>query len=168
MLRGGRPVEHAPDLGVESGAILNVHRDVLQEHDVERAVGEAQIERIADLEGGHGVHAAASAQILRRVDKGSAEIDAGHVAAVGSSEVPGRAADPTTQIQHPGLGRDRRHRRQVFGGEHPAGVELVHRGEVGDGKTLVFWGDGQQRLADASCYAGGVVMGAGDLDRRSW
>ena len=114
---------------------------MLKEHEIERAVCEGEVERVADLERRSVLHAAARGQILRRVDERLAEIDAGDVAAEGRGEEPGRPADAAAEVEHARLRPDGRHRGQVLGREQPARVELVHRGEVGDGQPLVLGGD---------------------------
>jgi hypothetical protein len=81
------------DPGIERGAVLDIHRHVLQERAIEGARLERELQRVADMEPHPIGEPAARRQIGRGVDETRAEVDSGHRAAEGGGEIARWAAD---------------------------------------------------------------------------
>jgi len=89
-----------PRLGIESGAVLDVHRHVLQKHRIEDRVLEWEMQGVADLEGNAIGQPTARRQVSGRIDESGAQVDACHLAAEGGSEIARRAADAAAEVQY--------------------------------------------------------------------
>jgi hypothetical protein len=89
-------------LGIEGGALVDVHHHVLQKDRIERRVLERQTQGIADLKPNVVLQPAATREVSGCIDKGRAQIDARHRTAECGGQIARRAADATAEIQHAG------------------------------------------------------------------
>jgi hypothetical protein len=86
-------LQHAPDLAVQPRTVGDVHRHVLQQHDIETAIVKGKLERAGGLERHLPGLSRAFGQIARGIHEGRAEVDAPNLAAIGRSQIARRPAD---------------------------------------------------------------------------
>src|ERR1700738_1197663 len=79
-------LQHAANLAGEPRPVGDVHRHMLEQHDVETAVVEWKLQRAGGLKRHLPALSGALGQIARGIDEWFAEVDARHPAALGRSE----------------------------------------------------------------------------------
>ena len=111
----------------EARLVLDIHRHVLRPDDIELAIGERQIERVALLHIEQRFEAAAAVEDAGGFNQLSGQIDPRNPAAEIVRKVTRRAADTAADIEHMHVAGNSDGYRLIPGGRQPAGVEMLHR-----------------------------------------
>jgi len=123
-------LQHAADLAVEPCPVGDVHRHMLQQHNVKPFIVKWKLQRAGGLERDLPALSGALGQIARGIHERLAEIDTRNPAAIGRSQKARRPADTRSDIQNRHVGGNPSQLGKLNGRREPSGVKLVEGSQL--------------------------------------